>query len=700
MNVTKINAPLLICVLALIVVGCSSTLPAPMTVEYHRGQAVQSLALQNERDHATDETGEGSDSAAQFGAGDKKTASLRRLKSISHAQKTLSSTASWNDMFSEDIKLSVSAEKMPIRDFIHYVFGQLLDINYIIDGEVELLEASVVPPVTVNLASEVTPRELFNLTSQLLIERNIFIKYGDNTFYVYTPGSQAVDEDIVVSIGRSKASVPNTAQKLLQVVSLQYGIKLSTENLLNNMLTASIRPDFEQNALFITGYRAEILRALELIEMLDRPASRGAFIGLVELAYVSSEAFTAELLQLLANEGIEAAVGSPDNKNVSLVPLRQLGAVAVFAANKKLLDRVTYWASIIDVPSQGANEQYFMYNPRYARAVDLGVSLTALFGGASNSDRSGQSAQQGTGNAPSPNRVTGVVSDSFRMVVDERANALIFLTSGSEYQAVLPLLTKLDILPKQVMLDITIAEVSLKDEFKFGVEWAVSQGEVSLTTLGAFGAATVGGMGLAIDGTIDGISAPFNANFLKTNSLVKVLSNPTLMVRDGVTANITVGSDISVIGETVADPLTNERQTTTTEYRKTGVDVTVTPTVNARGIVVMEIQQNISNSVPSSLGASGNPDIFERSISTEVIAESGQTILLGGLISQSSSTADSGAPGLAGIPLFGNLFKAKNDSKDRTELVMLITPRVLDSNEKWDDFRKALKKELRLLTIE
>ena len=697
---TKTNQLLLVCALPLIAVGCASTLPATMTVEYHRGSALQSGAVQNENDYAADEAGDESDSAARGAEGDKKTSGLRTLKPIDHTQQTLSSTALLDDRFSEDIKLSVSAEKMPIRDFVHYVFGQLLDINYVIGGEVELLEASETPPVTLSLANEVSPRELFNLVSQLLIERNIFIKYGDNTFYVYTPNPQAIEEEIVVSIGRSKASVPNTAQKLLQVVPLQYGIKISTENLLNNMVSASIRPDYAQNALFVTGYRSEILRALDLIKMLDRPASRGAFIGLVELAYMSSEGFSTELLQLLANEGIEAAVGSPDNKNVSLVPLRQLGAVAVFAANKKLLDRVTYWASIIDVPSQGANKQYFIYNPRSARAVDLGASLSALFGGASSGGARRQLLEEGAGSAPSPNRVTGVVSDAFRMVVDERANALIFLTTGSEYQAVLPLLTKLDILPKQVMLDITIAEVSLKDEFKFGVEWAVTQGEVSLTTLGAFGASTVGGVGLAIDGTIDGISAPFNANFLKTNSLVKVLSNPTLMVRDGVTANINVGSDISVIGETVTDPLTNERQTTTSAYRKTGVDVTVTPTVNARGVVVMEIEQNISNSVPSSLGSGGNPDIFERSISTEVVAKSGQTILLGGLISQSSSTADSGAPGLAGIPLLGNLFKTKNDSSDRTELVMLITPRVLDSDDKWDNFREELKNELKFLAIE
>jgi general secretion pathway protein D len=279
------------------------------------------------------------------------------------------------------------------------------------------------------------------------------------------------------------------------------------------------------------------------------------------------------------------------------------------------------------------------------------------------------------------------------MVVDERANALVFYTSGSEYQALLPLLTKLDTLPKQVSMDIVIAEVTLKDEFKFGVEWALSRSEVNLTTQGAFGATTVGGLGLIINGA----EGPLTGSFLSSNSLVKVLSSPTIIARDGVAANINVGSEISVVGQTTQDPINGDRQTTSSEYRKTGIDVTVTPTVNAEGIVVMEVSMSISNSVPSSSGASGNPDIFSREISTEVVAESGNTVLLGGLISESFSTGGDGVPGLSRIPLLGNLFKADSDSTDRTELIMLVTPKVLDSAQRWNSVKEDFKQSLQFM---
>jgi len=121
----------------------------------------------------------------------------------------------------------------------------------------------------------------------------------------------------------------------------------------------------------------------------------------------------------------------------------------------------------------------------------------------------------------------------------------------------------------------------------------------------------------------------------------------------------------------------------------------VTPTVNAQGVVVMEISQTISNTVPSSSGASGNPDIFERSLSTELVAKSGQTVMMAGLISESGSNGGSGTPGISKLPLLGNLFKASSDSSDRTELVMLITPRIIEDLDQWDgvmdDFRGGLR---------
>ena len=498
----------------------------------------------------------------------------------------------------------------------------------------------------------------------------------------------------MVAFGRDPSDVPSTSQVILQIVPLEYGIKISLQAALVQLTDALITQNIEQNSLFIKGQRAAVLRALELIDMLDVPAARGRYIGMINLDYVSPEEFSTEVGVLLSTEGLTTSVGAEGTRNVVMVPLEKLGAVAVFAATQSLLDRVKYWATLVDVAGGGTNRQYFFYQPKYARAKDVGDSVSTLITGSSAFSESGvarpRAAEEKTGSAPSDSRSSGVQTEEMKMVIDERSNALIFYTTGSQYRALKPLLAKLDVVPKQVALEIIIAEVSLKDEFKFGVEWAVSRGEVNLTTQGAFGATSVGGIGLLVNGK----EGPLTANFINTSSLIKVLSRPTLTVRDGVSAQINVGSDISVVGSTTQDPISGDRQTTTSEYRKTGVDVTVTPTVNAAGIVVIEVSQTISNSLPDA-GASGNPDIFERSLQTEVVARSGQTILLGGLISESSSVGDSSAPILGSIPLIGNLFKSGGDGGDRTELVMLITPRVLDDIGEWDsvkdDFRKGLK---------
>jgi general secretion pathway protein D len=340
--------------------------------------------------------------------------------------------------------------------------------------------------------------------------------------------------------------------------------------------------------------------------MLDIPAARGRHIGMFNLDFITPEQFKNEVNELLNSEGLLSAVGSSDESNVVMIPLERLGAVAVFSSTKYLLDRVGYWASLVDVAGNGNDQQYFFYQPKFARATDLYSSISALIGGPRNQGQmsGGQvtsASNENTGSAPSSMRNSGFQSDAMTLVVDERSNALVFYTTGSKYRALFPLLARLDSLPKQVALEITIAEVTLKDQFANGFEWAWSRGEVGLSTQGAFGATEIGGMGLFIDGTEGVVSA----NFLSSNSLVNVLSRPTLTVRDGVSASINVGSSISVVGSTTTDPINGERQTTTSEYRQTGVDVAVTPTVNAQGIISMEVTQTISNTVPSSSGAAG-----------------------------------------------------------------------------------------------
>lgn len=596
--------------------------------------------------------------------------------------------------FSDQATLQAAVEDMPMRDFLHYVFGDLLQVNYILDDVLKEQQS----PVTLSLTERVSPRKLFELTNELLQQRGVQVVFNED-IYLLRQVPENSKANVVAAIGRSPASVPNTSQDVLQIVPLVYGVNISLERTLRELTEVAITPDFEQNALFLKGKREQILRALEFVELLDTPANRGQFIGLIDLTFIDVESFSDDITKLLETEGVPVSAGSANGKNIVMIPLKQMGSIAVFATSEQLLNRVKYWAQVLDKPIQGATKQYFVYTPEFARASDIGESLSQLLGGMSALGGSRNSASANpaastsaasSGNAPTASRATGASGEDFTMVVDERTNALVFFTTGVKYQSVLPLLRQLDVLPKQVMLDITIAEVTLKDEFKYGVEWALQQGETTITTQGAFGVSSIGGLGILINGN----KGPVNASLLKTSSLVNVLSKPTLLVRDGVSATINVGSDISVVGATTTDPINSARQTTSTEYRKTGVDVTVTPTVNARGVVLMEVNQKISNSVPSSSGAGGNPDIFERSIQTEVVANSGQTVLLGGLISEDANRGDSSAPGLSKLPGLGWLFKAEGDSASRTELIMLITPRVVlgadDSQESLKDFKQGL----------
>jgi general secretion pathway protein D len=159
-----------------------------------------------------------------------------------------------------------------------------------------------------------------------------------------------------------------------------------------------------------------------------------------------------------------------------------------------------------------------------------------------------------------------------------------------------------------------------------------------------------------------------------------------------VEANIRVGTDIPIQGGIVSD---NGVTQTSFEYRRTGVEVSVTPTINAQGVVIMNITQDISNEVDTSNTSGGNPAIFERSLSTEAVVASGQTVILGGLISENTSNSDTRVPFFGDIPILGNLFKGKNDSTTKTELVMLVTPRVIYNGDQWQklmsDFQNGLK---------
>jgi len=597
--------------------------------------------------------------------------------------------------FSDSKMVKITTDELPLKDFLHHVLGDLLDINYILGEDIQKDNKNI----TLNIREEVSKRKLFTLSEKLLEQRGYVIRFDDQIYYIHKIEGNGYQGDIAYGYGNLIENVPNTSLNIVQMVPLSFGMQTSLANTLKQLTNVQANPDFERNAILIQGKRRDILRSLEFINLMDQPQFQNRHIGSYQTDFISIQELTESLPKLLKQEGLSLSISEKNDKAISIVPLERLSTIIIFANQASLVERVVFWAEKLDKPALGSELQYFVYHPEYSRASDLGDSIMRLVSGQSQPTLSNNTSavQQNNQTQNESKTLSGVSpSGNLSLVVDERSNSLIFKTTGGQYRKLHPLIKRLDVLPKQVILEVIIAEVSLTDEFKQGVEFALNNGNYGLSNLGAFmGEGGFGGLSYLLSGDIGKLAI----NLFQTNSLVNIVSRPSLVVRDGVKASISVGTDIPVIGETSNDPINGDRQTTSIDYRKTGVELDVVPTVNARGYVIMEINQKISNEVDGTTIAGSNPSIFERSISTEVIAESGQTIILGGLISENKSNSDTKVPFFADIPLIGNLFRADTKKVDKTELVVMVTPRIIESAEEWQDIKAKFSSELKKLTL-
>ena len=613
--------------------------------------------------------------------------------------------------FSDKDVIQLSAENLPVRELLNYVFGDLLKSTFVVADGLANLDSRL----TLNAAGPTNSRAIYRMTAEALDSVGISIFERDGVIF-FGPKSGRTGGNLPIGYGRRPIDVPQSPGLILQIVPLRYGVNASIDRVSRDLMDLQVTFDGSQSALFVTGPRQAILRLLDLVRLLDQPSVAASNVGLITLTYVDSKTFTSQIIVLLDSEGIPASNGPANGKSVNFVPLDNLGAVAVFATSAELLQRVEFWASQIDRPTQGPAQQYFIYQPKFARASDLGESLAALLGaktaggtqtGSQSRDtRSAMGSEvnqqnvlrrdSASGSTAQATTATSIESDGLRIAVDPRSNSLVFYTTGLRYEALLPMIRRLDVPPKQVVLEATVAEVTLTGEFAFGVEFALSDKAQKWAVSGQPGLPAGGGLALNY---VSGFTEQARLRLTSGDSRVNVLSNPVLVVRDGVSANITVGNDVPTIGATASDPLESTRQITSVLYRKTGLDLTIRPTINAQGAVVLEIQQQISSAVPGSSGVEGAPIFFERAVQTEIVARSGQSVLLAGLISENKSTNSQKIPGLGSIPGLGALFRSDSKRSEKTELVLLITPRILETDEEWGGVLNTLGRGVSLLSL-
>jgi len=253
------------------------------------------------------------------------------------------------------------------------------------------------------------------------------------------------------------------------------------------------------------------------------------------------------------------------------------------------------------------------------------------------------------------------------------------------------------VVPAQVIIEASILEVTLTDELKYGLEWTFKgdlgdsySGVGQLINQGTSIAPVVPGFSYTVSNSIGDISAVLNA--LAEDSLVNVISTPSVMVLDNHTAFIHVGDQIPVqSGTAITDGGTSIEKI---EYRDTGVKLSVTPSVNAGGMVTMDIEQSVTD-VGTVDPATRQRSFLERNFNSRVAVRSNESVVLGGLIRENSSQGASGIPWLYKIPVVGSLFGTTENTSRRTELLVIITPRVMFDEEDLREVSREMRSRMR-----
>jgi general secretion pathway protein D len=451
---------------------------------------------------------------------------------------------------------------------------------------------------------------------------------------------------------------------------------------------------------------------LEAISIFDIDTMKGMSFALIPVRSSEPTAIVGELRTIFAADGEGPMAGM-----VWFLPNNRLRAVLVITPQRAYLARAEDWVKKLDARAEGTERQFYTYAVQNRRAQDLVNVLQALF--ASESDGRGgrhvapphaeatvesriyeqrpsdfaggfpgvrKAARTSRGPSASKQPDTTTVATlgfddakgapRIKIAADAAKNALLIEATPADYRRLVRMVGELDVMPNQVMIEATIAEVSLNDQLKMGVRWFFKSRKAESFTFTD-----------AADGTVDSVFPGFSyalkaANLTTTlNALneitdVKVISSPSLTVMDNGTAMLQIGDEVPITtASTLGVP--GVGIVNSVSYRDTGVILAITPRINASGRVLLEIEQEVSTVAKTTTSAIDSPTIKQRRIKTNVFVNDRQALALGGMIQTSDTTGRGQVPILGDIPFIGTAFRSKDNEAAKTELIVIITPHVI-----------------------
>ncbi|MBF0225763.1 MAG: hypothetical protein HQK76_09940 [Desulfobacterales bacterium] len=591
--------------------------------------------------------------------------------------------------FSDKKDLVVAVDSMPLFEFIHHIFSEILDVNYVLDKQVT--ESKF--PVTLSLKEPVSKKLLFKIVQDILSKNNIIIKIQEDIFYIFeSPGKSGM----IAGIGSELEDIPNTNGNVKQFIPIKYAQVEDLASFLPRDQNVSIFFMIKENMLIATGNREQIEQVIAMVKILDQPTMRNRFISMYKVKNWDLKEFVNKLGELLKEEGIPVSF-EPGMKGVYFNTISRLSAILFFSAEKEWMERAKHWIKIIDIPLEKDEVQFFIYYPKNRKANEIRDVLSNILSTNKEQDKQEKKQISDPVKPVEKNEINIIsqITEDIRIVVDENRNCIIFYTTKKKYDSVKLLIDKIDVMPRQVLINATIAEVTLTGSLQYGFEWFLKNMSGSQTSI----LKTMGGLGLGsggMDYSIINNSKNFQLliNSLAKEDVIKIISNPRLVALDGKNAVINVGTEVPIITSEAVSPEVQVQGTSnilrSVQYRSTGITLNVTPSIHSESLISMIISQTVSEAQANNTSNISSPIILNRSISTEVIAMEGQAILLGGLIKENISQGQTMVPILSSIPIIGNLFKTKSQGSDRTELVIIITPYIIRNSIDFESIRNAI----------
>jgi general secretion pathway protein D len=619
------------------------------------------------------------------------------------------------------------------------VLGEALGLDYAIDP-------SVKGTMSLRSSHPLSQEELLPaLESALRIQDLALVKVKDS--YHVVPLKDAPRR--VSSI--NPPSDRNQPGFAIEIVSLQFTSPVEMEKVLQPFAPPGgvMKVDEARNLLILAGTSQELATMLDVVRTFDVDWLAGMSYGFFSLNYVDAKTVETELSAIFADPK------SPLAGVIRLVPLPRLNTILVITPQPKYLQSVETWIKRLDIGGTSAGRRIYVYDVQNGRAEDLARSLNHIlslpsgmddsttmsrgfsstspgaqfsfggglgvgsgsgsgvgggssFGGASNlSAGPGLGASwSGGGQQPGYSSSSSVGSNGYptgsgkagdlRIVANNDSNSLLILATPAEFSVIEAALQRLDTPSRQVLIEASLAEVTLTDELRYGVQWSFNgkNGPVTLSDTGKI-TQSFPGLSFLFTGSTN-ISAVLNA--LESVTKVRVISSPKLVTLNNHEAQLQIGDQVPITTQSAISTSTSGAPiVNSVAMRDTGVILQVTPRVNKNGLVQLDISQELSNSVPTTTSNIDSPTIQERRFSTTVEVKNGDTVALGGLITDNVTKSRSGVPYLSKIPVLGGLFRDTDDTRTRTELILLITPRVMRDDQEFQEVMDDLRNEFQTL---